>query len=575
MPLRKIRELWQSAFQRGRASDDAAFKELFNFAVGGIFRSTPEGKYLWVNQALARMYGYDDPQHLLKKLTNIGHQLYVEPSRREEFKGLMEQSDELRDFESRVYSRDGSILWVNENVRAVRDKQGKLLYYEGMIINITKRKDIEAQMLHATVHDPLTGLANRGLFLDRLRHALSLGRRKKDYLFGVLYVDVDRFKLVNDSLGHAAGDELLKAVASRLEGAVRPGDSVARIGGDEFAVLVEDIRDQSDAKRVADRILQDLEAPMFLQGHELAVSASIGIALSHPDLDQPEDLLRDADTAMMRAKGRLGDARVSLFDLGMHAKVLERLEMEASLRKAVGTDEIRAYYQPIMNLAEGTLAGFEALARWQRDDGLLISPIHFIPLAEEIGIIDVLGEQILDQSLAQLAAWGPRATGLFMSVNLSPKQLESPDLVAKVSAALKKHGINPICLKLELTESLLMSNPDRAAEQLHALRDLGLHLSMDDFGTGYSSLSVLHRFPLDTLKVDRSFVSSITEKGDNLTMVNTIVSLAHQLNMEVVAEGIEKDYHAQFLNELGCEFGQGYLWAKPLEADKAGLLLMN
>jgi diguanylate cyclase (GGDEF)-like protein len=458
-------------------------------------------------------------------------------------------------------------------VRAVRGPKGQLLYYEGMIINITKRKSAESQLLHAALHDALTGLANRNLFLDRLRHAVELCRRKPDTLFGVLYIDLDRFKMVNDSLGHMAGDELLKSVASRLETALRPGDSVARMGGDEFAILVEDIRDKSDAMRVADRVLESLVAPILVQGHELCIGASVGIALSHANIEHPQDLLRDADTAMYRAKARTGDNRVALFDLGMHAQVLERMEMEAALRKAVGTPEIVAYYQPIVDLATNRLAGFEALARWHRSDGLVVSPIHFIPVAEEIGLIDTLGEQILDQALAQLCAWGERGEHLFMSVNLSAKQLENPRLVEIVAAALAKHGIPASALKLEITESLLMSNPDKAAAQLHALKALGLRLSMDDFGTGFSSLSVLHRFPLDTLKVDRSFVQPVTENGGNLTMVRTIIALAHQLNMNVVAEGIEKAFHAQHLKDLGCEYGQGYLYAAPLPAEKAGVLL--
>jgi diguanylate cyclase (GGDEF)-like protein/PAS domain S-box-containing protein len=548
---------------------EADFKDLFDNAVEGIFRTTPGGQYLRVNPALARMYGYATPQEMLGDLTDISKQLYVEKSRRAEFQALMEGSDELRDFESRIYRRDGSVIWISENVRAVRGEKGELKYYEGMIINISKRKAAEAKLLHQALHDSLTGLANRSLFLDRLAHAMQLGRREAGYQFGVLYVDLDRFKLVNDSLGHGAGDRLLREVALRMEACLRPGDSVARLGGDEFAVLVEGVHGPADARRVADRILAALDPVVTIEGHDLTVSASIGIALSHPGLEKPEDLLRDADTAMYRAKGRTGSECIALFDHGMHKEMLQRLTLEADLRKAVGTEEIVAYYQPIMDLKTGALAGFEALARWQRPDGRLVSPLDFIPVAEECGLIDTLGEQILDQALGRLAAWGLRARGLFMSVNLSPRQLEKPDLCARVASLLAKHGVPAAALKLEITESLLMNNPEKAASQLHALKALGLRLSLDDFGTGYSSLSVLHRFPLDTLKVDRSFIQPITAGGGNLTMVKTIVALAHQLGMDVVAEGIEQDFHAGCLKGLGCEYGQGYLYAKPLTAAQA------
>jgi diguanylate cyclase (GGDEF)-like protein/PAS domain S-box-containing protein len=549
------------------------FKEIFENAVEGIFRSTPGGQYLRANPALARILGYDDPQHLLRELTDIGRRLYVEPSRREEFKALLDAGPELRDFESRVYRRDGGIVWINENARAVRNDGGRLLYYEGMIMDITKRKNAEAQMMHTALHDTLTGLANRNLFLDRLWHAFELGRRRPDCLYAVLSIDLVRFKLVNDSLGHQAGDELLQAVAVQLEAAIRPGDSVARMGGDEFAILVEDIRDQSDALRVAERVLQNLEEPIRLRGHELNVEASIGIALAHPGVRDPEDLLRDAATAVYRAKGGVGAARIALFDAGMHESVMDRLQMEAALRKAIGTQGIRAHFQPIVRLKDGRIAGFEALARWKHPDGSMIPPVDFIPLAEEIGLIDVLGEQIMDQALNQLLAWGPCADRIFLSVNLSPKQLESPTLVERVAAALQLYGVEPHRLKLEITESLLMRDPDKAAQTLHGLRALGVRLSMDDFGTGFSSLSVLHRFPLDTLKVDQSFVRAVTEKGDNLTIINTIIALAHQMNMDVVAEGVEEGFQGQYLKDLGCEYGQGYLYAKPLEAGPAGVLL--
>jgi diguanylate cyclase (GGDEF)-like protein/PAS domain S-box-containing protein len=545
------------------------FKELFENAIEGIFRTTPDGRYLRVNPALARMYGFEGPQHMLKELTDISRQLYVDPGQRGRFVQLMEQSDTLADFESQVRRADGTVIWISENVRAVRDGRGKLLFYEGMVINISKRKAAETKLMHAALHDELTGLPNRHLFLDRLAHAAGTASRHPDALYAVLFLDLDRFKLVNDSLGHAVGDALLIEVAERLQGSLRPGDTVARLGGDEFAMLLEELKDPADAHRVAARILYSLDQPVKLGPHELSLAASIGLAFHRPGLNSPEDLLRDADTAMYRAKSEGGD-RAEIFDLGMHQQALQRLELERDLRKGLLKQEFEPWYQPIVRLDGQGLAGFEALARWRHPSRGLISPNVFIPIAEETGLIEPLGALILDRSLAQWRQWEDAGLGgLFLSVNLSAKQLESPDLAAEVKAALQRHRVPAGALKLEVTESLLVRDPAKAEQRLHELKALGVKLSMDDFGTGYSSLSMLHRFPLDTLKADRSFVMRIQEDGSQLEMLRAIVSLAHSLKMDVVAEGIEKGWQGKHLQSLGCEYGQGYLYAKPLSAEEA------
>lgn len=430
---------------------------------------------------------------------------------------------------------------------------------------------------HAAFHDALTGLPNRSLFTDHLRVALRRAHQNEKYLFGVLFLDLDRFKNINDSLGHPCGDELLKLVARRLEACIRQTDMVARFGGDEFAILLDAIQDASDAVRVAEKVQQAISAPFKLVSHEAITTASIGVALSTSGYTEAEDIIRDADTAMYRAKDR-GKARCEIFDTAMHTRAVTLLRLESDLRRALEKDELCVYYQPIVSLASGELHGFEALARWQHPERGIVAPDDFVPLAEETGLILPIGLRVLWDACNQLRKWQQYSLSnrdLIMSVNLSGKQLMQPDLIERIEEVLHESQINPWHLKLEITETVVMENPELAAVTLAKLRTLGVRLSIDDFGTGYSSLSYLNRFPVDTLKIDRSFVTSMNAADENLQIVKTIVTLAGNLGMQVVAEGVETEEQLEQLRSLKCQYGQGYLFSKPLEVTDADLFVLN
>ncbi|HVF45852.1 MAG TPA: EAL domain-containing protein [Pyrinomonadaceae bacterium] len=428
---------------------------------------------------------------------------------------------------------------------------------------------------HAAFHDSLTALPNRTLLADHLRLAIERSRRRPEHLFAVLFLDLDRFKNINDSLGHAAGDRLLVETARRLELCSRPTDTVARLGGDEFAVLLDGLESDVDAVRVAGRVQEELMRPFHLGGHEVYTAASIGITLSTHGYEDPENVLRDADTAMYRAKEK-GKARYELFDAEMHADALARLRLENDLRRAVEHREFEVYYQPVITLATGKLSGFEALVRWRHPERGIVSPAEFIPLAEETRLITEIGAWVLTEACRQMSEWReliPSQQHLTVSVNLSSKQLTRPGLPDLVRRTLGETGLPPHCLKLEITESAVMDNAESAASLLAQLRALGIQLSIDDFGTGYSSLSYLHRFPVDTLKIDRSFVAKMTDNSENGEIVRTIVTLASNLGMCVVAEGVETEEQHARLEALGCEYAQGFLYSRPVEAESALALI--
>jgi diguanylate cyclase (GGDEF)-like protein len=439
---------------------------------------------------------------------------------------------------------------------------------------LARRERVERRQRHEALHDALTGLPNRILFMERLDRAARRAERRAGS-FAVVLLDLDNFRVVNDSLGHTAGDELLVAVARRLSACSRGEDTVARLGGDEFAFLLERIDSPADAARVAERALEALTAAIDISGYEVFTSASFGIALSDNGSSRPEFLLRSADLAMGRAKAG-GRARFAVFDPGMHADALERLRLETDLRRAVEKQSFELHYQPIIALGDGRIVGFEALVRWRHPDRGLIAPTTFIGVAESTGLIVGLGAWVLTEACRQLRTWNelfPDRAPLTMAVNVSVRQLVRADFVQVVAAALKQHKVDPTRLHLELTESVLIEQPEVAIERLRSLKDLGVQVHLDDFGMGYSSLGVLDRLPLNAVKIDRTFVSAMDREQRFAQLVRTILALAASLGLEVIAEGVSGDAHLTALRALGCTYGQGYLFSPAVDASGVRAML--
>ncbi len=479
--------------------------------------------------------------------------------------------------EHRLRHSDGRYIWMLSRGIAMRESSNKPHRMAGSLTDIHGRKMTEEQLLHDAMHDALTDLPNRALFMDRLGVAVAQSVRHADHRFAVLFFDVDRFKNVNDSLGHAIGDQLLLAIARRLQQFVRPDDTLARLGGDEFAILLNAVEDPSHATRVAERVHTELGRPFDLQGHEVFTSASIGIALSSGKHKRPEELLRDADTAMYRAKS-LGKARHAIFDQDMHRRAVELLQLENDLRRAVDRHEFHLHYQPIVFLETGRLEGFEALVRWEHPDKGLIYPADFIPLAEETGLIVPIGLSVLREACAQMAVWSQKhryRASVPVSVNLSSRQFAQPDFLEQLEAILEDTAIAPSSLRLEITESMVMEDAEAAIEKLRQLREIGVLLHIDDFGTGYSSLSYLHRLPTHTLKIDGSFVRHMHEDNGGAQIVGTIVNLARSLGMRVAAEGLETANQLATLRQLQCELGQGFYFSRPVDGEAADDLLSS
>ena len=469
--------------------------------------------------------------------------------------------------EFRLLHKDGTYRWLLSRGLAVRDEARKAYRLVGSQTDITERKVAEEQLLYDAFHDALTGLPNRALFIDRLEHIIRGIRRRRNYLCSVLFLDIDRFKVINDSLGHMIGDQLLVAVSQRLVRCLRPDDTVARFGGDEFAVLLDDVRDIDEVSQIVERIQNGLASPFHVGGSEIFTTASIGVAMSSAEYDKPEHMLRDADIAMYQAKAH-GKACYEVFDKKMYASITERLQLETDLRSAVEHLQFLIHYQPIMNLKTDRVIGFEALVRWKHPRRGLIYPLEFIPLAEETGLIFPVGQWVLRESCRQIKAWQARYPSdppLKLSVNISTKQLSQPDLAVRVGDILSETGLAPTSLALEVTESMIMDNPEAATALMLQLRDLGVHIHIDDFGTGYSSLSYLHRFPVNALKIDRSFVARMFVNNENFEIVRTIVTLAQNLDLDLIAEGLELSEQLTQLKDLKCHYGQGFLFSYPLE----------
>ena len=460
----------------------------------------------------------------------------------------------------RMVTRDGRTIWVSDDASVIKNGSGASLYWSGILSDITDRKVLEEQLKHQAFHDPLTGLANRALFVDRVEHALARGERD-GMRVAVLFVDLDDFKTINDSLGHNGGDEVLVAVAGRLRECFRPGDTFARFGGDEFAILVEDTS-LSNATSVAYRIVDALGEPFSIGGREVMIHASVGIEFAEAQGTRTDELLRNADVAMYVAKGK-GKARYQLFEPSMHTAALRRLEIKADLRRAVEKDEFVLHYQPIVSLNGGALLGMEALVRWNHPERGLLPPLDFISVAEQSGLITPLGRWVLREACRQATKWPLSNPSISLSVNVSTTQFQQPGLVEDVANALWDSGLDPSILTLEITESVLVHDTDAVIEKLHRLKDFGVKVAIDDFGTGYSSLGYLKRFPIDILKIDKSFIDGVGNGAEEAAIAQAIIKLGESLGLEVVAEGIELPEQIDALQLLRCERGQGLLLLGP------------
>lgn len=459
-----------------------------------------------------------------------------------------------------------------------KDRQLELLKLnEQLQVELKERIRAEEQLSYSATHDSLTGLPNRALLMDRLNFAIERQKRHEAFKFAVLFLDLDRFKLANDSLGHQAGDQLLRETASRLLSLLRGEDMVARLGGDEFIVLLEDVKDITDAIYIAKRIQRSLEQPYVLEGYQVFVFVSIGIAISSDRYQKPEDIIRDADIAMYRAKQK-GLGGYEIFDQEMLAHVVSRLELEADLRNALSHREFTLHYQPVIELSTNRITGFEALVRWQHPTRGMISPAEFIPIAEETGLIIPIGYWILEEACLQIRGWQeqyPSDPPLTVSVNWSTRQLAEQGMVKRIAFILEDTGLGPSSLNLELTESLIVADTEASTETLNKLNDLGVKVQIDDFGTAYSKLGYLNTLPINTIKIDRTFISRLGAHSHGEDFVRTIMSMAHDLGMKVIAEGVETDNQLSSLKEMACEYGQGYLFTKPINSKEAGKMLKD
>ncbi|PKO37528.1 MAG: diguanylate cyclase [Betaproteobacteria bacterium HGW-Betaproteobacteria-6] len=672
------------------------YRNIFEHASEGIFQSTREGRYLAANPALARLYGYDNPQALMADLADIERLLYVQPDRREDFLALIERDGEVLNFESEVYRRDGSRIWITENAHVVLGTRGEFICYEGTAQDISERKRTEAHLQlmamvfsnsneaiivtdagnriiaanpafttltgylpeevigknprilsagstpievfsdmwtclhrdgawqgelwdrrktgeaypkwlsislvrdaegqicnyigsfidiselkatqerihHLAHHDTLTNLPNRFSLHEKLDQAIAFCKRNHMQL-ALMLIDLDRFKTINDTLGHQAGDDLLIQVAQRLSAAVRESDIVARLGGDEFVVALPGIGSPADAAHLADKITREISAPYLIDGQEQRTSPSIGICVFPDDGMEIGDLLKNADVAMYHAKAK-GRGNYQFFTEDMNIATTERMSLESDLRLAISRHEFLLYYQPQLDLRSGTVVGVEALIRWQHPTRGLVSPGDFIPIAEESGMIAAIGDWVLEEACRQLKAWQTRGINhIRMSINLSAGQFLDKTLPARIHELLARNGLSAGLIDLEVTESMSMASPDESISVMKTLSRSGLTLSIDDFGTGYSSLAYLKLLPIHTLKIDRSFVKDIESDPNDADICDVTVLLAHKLGLEVVAEGVETEAQLKFLLSIGCEKIQGYLISKPLPAEEAEMFIRN
>ncbi|MGD0513061.1 MAG: EAL domain-containing protein [Terriglobales bacterium] len=579
--------------RRQLAERDQLFQLISENAADMIALVGSDGRRLYNSPAYQKVLGYS-PEDL--KTTSSFEQIHPDDRPRvAQAAEKARRSGQGERVEYRIRHKDGSWRTLESTANAIRNARGKTDKLVIVNRDITERKRAEELLAHNAFHDGLTSLPNRALFIDRLQHALTLSKRHANYKFAVLLIDIDEFKIVNDSLGHSAGDELLIQIGQRLKDSVRRADTVsrprissapnwpnhdddtlARLGGDEFTILLDDIRDPIEAVRVAERVQAELATPFVVDQQEIVISASIGIAASTSPHTEAEHLLRDADIAMYRAK-RSGKARCEVSDTAMHETAVKRLRLETDLRKALDQGEFRVFYQPIVSLQTGKITGFEALTRWQRA-GKIVPPIDFIAVAEEIGLIIPMNRQLRREACQQLQAWQsefPANPPLTMSVNITSKEFAQPDLASEIGKTLAEIGFDPACLQLEIVETIAMGDAEKSGQVLAQLKALGVRLSIDDFGTGYSSLSRLRRIPVDTLKIDRAFIMNMDSDPESHEIVRIIIMLAHNLGLKVVAEGTETEEHVRLLKQLNCETAQGYNYSRPADAQAMVKLLAN
>ncbi|MDQ3549566.1 MAG: EAL domain-containing protein [Chloroflexota bacterium] len=551
---------------------EARFRSAFDDASVAMAMMDLDGHYTRVNTAFCQMLDYEEAELLglhSADVTCLDDRHLHLPFARQLLTG---EIDSFR-IEKRYQRRDGQPVWTILNLSRVYAGDEGRQHYLAQMQDITERKRLEAQLRYDALHDSLTGLPNRALLLDRLEQSLAQSRRR-GRATAILFLDLDNFKIVNDSLGHGEGDRLLVDTAARIAGCVRDEDTVSRFGGDEFAILLPDVTGVADAVEVAGRIAAAFAEPFRLAGREIAITTSTGIVLSQGTLDTPDDLLRHADVAMYRAK-QLGKNRYDVFDVGMHAAALRRLQTEEALREAIHGEQLCVAYQPKVSLASGEIVGCEALVRWQDPARGLVMPSEFIPLAEETGLIVPLGRWFMREACRQAAAWdvpdvGPSSdlTPFVISVNLSALEFEQPDLVNGIAAILAETGLPAQRLMIELTETVIMDNAESSVERLQQLKQLGICIAIDDFGTGYSSLAYLQRFPVDVLKIDRSFVDGLGRQPEAAAIVAATIGLAHALGIRVVGEGVENEAQLRHLRDLACDFAQGYYFARPLPPEQ-------
>lgn len=562
--------LAQEAFGQQRAY----FVQLFENSPLAILLLNKDGRVIEVNSSFKKLFGLDEthvkdqynkylavPEDLIAEYESFFHNILL---------GKTVAKETYR------VHKNGNLIPVSFLAYPIlihEQVEGLFIIYE----DISQRKRFEAQLLHQTFHDPLTGVPNRILLSERLERALERSKRYQDYTFAVMMVDLDRFKSVNDSLGHLAGDRLLVEVSKRIKECIRTTDTVARMGGDEFAVLVEEFKNSKEIFKIAERIHAVSQTPFIIERNEVNISASIGIVLETEAYTRADYILRDADIAMYRAK-ESGKARFKVFNKRMHEVTIELLQLENDLRNAIQKNQFILYYQPILSLSDSRLIGFEALVRWDHPERGIIKPEKFIPLAEETGLIIPLGQIVIREACRQLKDWHriyPQSKDLTVSVNISVKQFMQSDLINFIVKVLSENNLSAGCLKLEITETLLVKEANIIIDKLISIKDIGLKVALDDFGTGYSSLSYIQNFPIDNIKIDRSFIQNLDTESGSMEIVKTIISLAKNLGLDVVAEGVERHAQLEMLRNLQCDNVQGFYFSQPVDSDMAFGIIKN